>query len=332
MTRTPPRPAPADDAARLASRLRSLTRMRPVQHLAVALVDGGTVAYAGQDANERSDLEIGSVTKGLVGLLLADAVERREVSLTTTLGELLDLGGAPASRVTLESLATHSSGLPALPRGLALRGTWEHVRGRNPYADLGPDAVVGALRETRVGRAVPRYSNFGFACLGLALAAAAGTTFPALLARRVLEPLGMRDTSMPASPAEIRDGALRGHSGRGAPRAPWTMTGYAPAGGVRSSARDMARLVAALLDGSAPGTGALEPRADFQRGLRIGLAWMTSADRAGHELTWHNGMTGGFASIVTLDRAAGRGAVVLSASSRIVDDVGRALLSPETAR
>src|SRR5690606_41539095 len=120
-------------------------------------------------------------------------------------------------------------------------------------------SACGGRRGARSGCAGPRCPTCGFACCGLALAAAAGTTFPALLARRVLEPLGMRDTSIPASPAEIRDGALRGHSGRGAPRAPWTMTGYAPAGGVRSAARDMPRLGAALLHRPAAGAGAPAP-------------------------------------------------------------------------
>ena len=71
---------------------------------------------------------------------------------------------------------------------------------------------------------------------------------------------------------------------------------------------------------------AIEPRAELSRGTRIGLAWLSSTTPSGRELTWHNGMTGGFSSILVLDRAARRGAVVLNASSRIIDDVGRGLL------
>ena len=322
--------AAADRAQQLSGRLAALGRWRHVQHLAGALVTdhGATVTWAATGADERSDFEIGSVTKGLTGLLLADAVERGEVSLTTTLGELFDLGDAPARSVTLASLATQSSGLPALPRSLAWRGTWDYVRGRNPYREQGEDAVVGELRSARVGRAAPRYSNFGFATLGLALAAATGKTYPELVRSRIFTPLKMTDSYTPTSPDELPSGALQGHSARGAERDAWTMTGYAAAGAVRSTTRDMARLVVALLNGSAPGIAALEPRQDFSRDARIGLAWITTTEPSGRELTWHNGMTGGFSSILMLDRAAGRGAVVLNASSRIVDDVGRGILEP----
>ena len=202
---TAPRSERPDDGAALAERLGDFTRWRSVTHLAAALLeDGGArVTFAGRDADERSDFEIGSVTKGLTGLLLADAVERGEVSHATRLGELLELGDSPAAAIALGALATHTSGLPGLPRSLAWRGSWDYLQGRNPYREVGPDAVVDALRASRVGRAAPRYSNFGFSALGLALATASGTTYPELLKARILDPLRMTDTYVPAAPAAL---------------------------------------------------------------------------------------------------------------------------------
>src|SRR5690606_9906901 len=83
MTASSPGTHPTGDDARLAARLEPLTRWRNVTHLAAALVeDGGSrVTFAGRDADEGSDFEIGSITKGLTGLLLADSVERGEVQL-----------------------------------------------------------------------------------------------------------------------------------------------------------------------------------------------------------------------------------------------------------
>ena len=49
--------------------------------LAVAMIDGTSVRYGGHGADEHSPFEIGSITKGLTGLLLADAVRRGEVRL-----------------------------------------------------------------------------------------------------------------------------------------------------------------------------------------------------------------------------------------------------------
>jgi CubicO group peptidase (beta-lactamase class C family) len=46
-------------------------------------------------------------------LLLADAIERGEVTVDTKLGALLPLAGAPVADVTLAELASHRSGLSA---------------------------------------------------------------------------------------------------------------------------------------------------------------------------------------------------------------------------
>nr|BFE50686.1 hypothetical protein GCM10017745_41130 [Saccharothrix mutabilis subsp. capreolus] len=91
----------------------------------------------------------------------------------------------------------------------------------------------------------------------------------------------------------------------------------------------MARLTAALLDGSAPGAAALDPVADFTgRVVRIGAAWIT-LERHGRAITWHNGGTGGFRTWLGLDRAAGTGVVLLSATAVPVDRHGFALLAGE---
>lgn len=322
-----PRRGSADEAAELARRVAGFARWRNVTHLAVAVVeDGGTkVSWAARGADDRSDFELGPTTKALTGLLLADSVERGEVTLETPLGELLDLGDGPAAGVTLESLATHASGLARLGPGMGWRTSWAQLRGRDPFRGIGPDDVLAQLRAARLGRA--RYSNLGFAALGLALGAASGLPYPRLLRERLLEPLRMTDTYVPVAPADLRPAALTGHSARGADREPWLLDGYAAAGGVRSSARDLSRLVAALLAGTAPGVAALEPRAELTQRTEVGLAWMTSSDAAGQELTWHSGMTAGFSSMLALDRPAGRGSVVLNANGRIVDDIGRGILA-----
>ena len=137
----------------------------------------------------------------------------------------------------------------------------------------------------------------------------------------------MSGTYAPATPAELRPTALPGRSRTGRPREPWTGEAIAPAGGLRAPITDLARLVAALLDGSAPGLAALDPVADFSGPrVRIGAAWIT-LEHQGREITWHNGGTGGFRSWLGLDRRAGTGVAVLSAASRSVDRYGFELLT-----
>lgn len=93
---------------------------------------------------------------------------------------------------------------------------------------------------------------------------------------RIAEPLELGSFSVPASPDELTSEAIAGTSPSGREQAAWTGSGLAPAGGIRSDVEDMGRLTAALLDGSAPGSAALEPVADMKAGRRIGAGWMIS--------------------------------------------------------
>ena len=168
-------------------------------------------------------LEIGSVSKGLTGMLLADSRDRGETRDDTRLGDLLPLTGAPASDITLGELATHTSGLPRLADGTrVLRATvelWRH--GTNPYGE-GLDDLLAATGRTRLRRRRPRYSNLGFMLLGHALAAAAGTTYAALLRDRVTAPLGMAGHDRARHRGRSGTAAAQGCSRRGRPVEPWT--------------------------------------------------------------------------------------------------------------
>jgi CubicO group peptidase (beta-lactamase class C family) len=308
-------------AARAARRLG-----RHHDRFVVAEVADGATRIAEVGLTAGSDLEIGSVSKGLTGMLFADSRERGETRDDTRLGTLLPLDGTPAADVVLGDLATHTSGLPRLAAGTgALRATWElWTRGTNPYGETLDELLVDT-RCTQVGRRRPSYSNLGVMLLGHAIASAAGTTYAGLLRDRLTGPLGMAATSVPTTPAELGPAAVSGRSRRGRPAQAWTGEGLGPAGGIRSTAADLGRLLRALLDGGAPGVAALDPVRRFTGPLRIGAAWLT-LDRRGALLTWHNGGTGGFRSIVVLDRVAGVGVAVVSATARSVDRAGFALL------
>ncbi|MEY9212543.1 beta-lactamase family protein [Thermobifida halotolerans] len=311
---------------RLAARLEELLGPRhPV--VAAAVVSPRGTAVAGRGTGPDSDFEIGSISKGVTGLLYADALARGEIGPDTTLGDLLPLDGTPAAEVTLASLSTHRSGLPSLPasahpwrRTLAL---WRH--GTNPYGE-NLAQLLDQARKVRLGKPRPRYSNFGFELLGHALARAAATTYAELLHRRIAAPLELDRCYVPATADQLRPGALTGTGRRGRPKEPWTGEALGPAGGIRASITGMARLTAALLEGTAPGIAALDPVTSFGAGARIGAAWITTPVR-GRPVTWHNGGTGGFRSWLGIDRAASTGVVVLSATARSVDRHGFALLT-----
>ena len=302
---------------------------RRVRRCAVAVVDLGAEPVrrtAFVDADAETPFEIGSVTKPLTGLLVADAIERGEVSHATTVGDLVPRsGGTELGTVTLGELVTHRSGLPRIPRGprFLLRVLASNYFGTDPYRGLSARRVLDdAAAQRLTGRGVERYSNLGAAVAGQALAERAGRSYPALLRERILSPLGMTSTSAEADATPAR----RGYTRWGRRSAAWRLAGYAPAGGVVSTIDDMAALLEALLRGTAPGMSALDPldetgpggdeRAMFWaiRPAR-GRGFQSAQERTLRPTTrmgWHNGETGGFSAFLAIYPNGGRGVVALS--------------------
>ncbi|GGY99036.1 penicillin-binding protein [Streptomyces nitrosporeus] len=317
--RTAPR-APADDVP--AARLRALLAAAPGPAAAVGALHGGTrTVLCSGGALDSTRFETGSLSKTFAALLLAELVARGEVSYADRADRYLPFR-IPGPPMTLLHLATHTSGLPRLPPGLirsAVRSGWFS----NPYARFTESDLLTALARTRPrhrpGTRV-HYSNFGGALLGGVLARAAGGTgsdYPALLAERITGPLALADTTCdPGLPAAT------GHW-HGRPRPPLRMPGLAPAGAVRSSARDLLRVLEALLyPETAPGrflrtalTEVQRPRLIIPRtGSRLCLVW-NLRPRPDGPLLHHSGGTMGFTAFAGFLPHSGTGLVALTATA-----------------
>lgn len=308
----------------LAARARPLLR-GALDRVSVATIDGDTITYAHFGANENTEYEIGSITKTFTSLLLANAIARGEVTAETKLGELLPLGGAAAADVRLAELASHRSGLPrlaTLPRDQVTANLLA-IAHRDPYIQDAEGVIAQARAATLSNRGEVAYSNLGAALLGQALAAASGVDYARLVQERIFQPLGMTASSIPVTAQNLPDDAPTGYSAAGKDEAPWTLDGWAPAGGIRSTPADMVRYARALLDGSAPGIDALRPHWEFGE-QEVGYAWFTQ-EIAGQAVTWHDGRSGGFAGMIVLDRANAQAVIILSNTSDSVDDAGIAL-------
>ena len=213
--------------ARLAGR-----RSRRVAAVTVDLGAPAPVRSAFIRADAGTLFETGSVTKALTGMMLADAIERGELSMDSTAAELLPaLDCTRAATVTVRELCTHTSGLPRLPVDprTAARVAMFAFAGLDPYRGITPSRVIalaGRQRLRRRGQAA--YSNLGAALLGQILAGRAGCSFPDLLRARVFTPLGMSSAAVatrqhkaapgwsatvcpvPVGPGRVRPGR-RGH-------------------------------------------------------------------------------------------------------------------------
>ncbi|MFD7097467.1 serine hydrolase domain-containing protein [Streptomyces xanthophaeus] len=293
---------------------------------------GGTGGDQGAVPGADTLFEIGSVTKTFTALALARLAVSGTVDLDEPLGALLPQGTVVPtrgdSRITLRHLATHTSGLPRLPKGMLLRA-WLRPSTPDPYAGCTAEVLLDGLARTRLGAAPGqrfRYSNLGAGLLGLALARRAGTDYETLVTREVCAPLGMDDTGV--TPDRPRSGdTAQGHVGRGRPAQPWHLADLAGAGGLRSTATDLVAFVRAQLDGGPPElaeairlTRTVEhPTSGF---AWVHLGWMghrLHPRQGAHLQIWHNGGTGGFSSFVGFDPEKRLAVIALGNTRHAVD-------------
>lgn len=304
------------------------------RHVAAALIDGDGPVFAGFGADQHREFEIGSATKTFTAALVMDAVSHKKLTLDTTVGQILGTAaqGSAIERTTVRALASHTSGLPRLPQSsLAASMGSVFLRG-NPYAGItAADLQHDALQAKLSGVGSYEYSNLGVALEGLLAAHALGGEYAPLVTERILRPLGMGATRIPASAAALGAHPTRGRDESGRSVAPWPMDGYAPAGGIRSTAADMAVYLRSMMDGSNPGARGVQPTATVRAGSRVGVNWFTTETAAG-PVVWHNGMTGGFASFIGWSPTKKRGVVLLTDTALSVDELALKVLTGEVAR
>ena len=314
---------------------------------AVAWVDADGVSFFNAGTFSADDaraitpdtqFELGSVSKVFTALLLAESERLGKAGRNDPAAKYLlpadDPAQAALAKITLLSLSTHTSGLPRLPANIGPNPDGNP----DPYAAYDRAALVAALRlhgpVAPAGRAMA-YSNFGVSVLGEALGAAWGTTYTEALREHVLAPLGLKATSVGLAgsppPAEL---APAHANGRVVPN--WTWQACAAAGGLRSSARDMAVLLTAFIGQAehplrAAMDATLQPqRAAEDTGGHIALGWMLTDD-AERPVTWHNGATAGSHTFVAFSPKTGAGIALLANFQKASEPLGFALLGARPA-
>jgi beta-glucosidase-like glycosyl hydrolase/CubicO group peptidase (beta-lactamase class C family) len=173
--------------------------------------------------------------------------------------------GGAKSKVTVENLLTHSSGLEAWAP------LYEEVQRREEFL-----AKVAAMNLAYEPGTKSVYSDLGFFLLGEVLERVAGEPLDVFVTRRVFEPLGMTSTLFcPAKdlisciPPTERD-AWRGRLVRGEvhDENAYALGGVAPHSGLFSTAPDLARFAQMLLDGGVYDHRRIVSRATVERFTR----------------------------------------------------------------
>ena len=293
----------------------------------------GAIDSLGTAPDAHTFYEIGSISKVLTGVALAEMAARGEVALETPVRDVLPdsamVAQHEAGPIRLWHLSTHTSGLPRLFLEMGFAPGFSMA---DPYARFDDAALYRALSQPRAETAPGEawaYSNVAVGLLGHALGRHAGTTYGALVTDRVLTPLGMTET-VAEVPPPLADRSPPGHDG-GGPVADWTFTDAVfAAGGWRSTAADLLTFGEAALDPAATPLAdalalSLEPRFDLGDGRRMGLGWFLGAvPETDVAMAQHSGGTGGFRSFLAVVPDAGVVVVALTnlSSAAGVDALG----------
>jgi len=289
----------------------------------------GSTGPSGAPLNAGSVLEIGSLSKVFIGVLLADMIQRGEVELTEPIAGLLPPHVRVPTRsgreITLLDLATHTSGLPTMP------GNFPEPENAEAYAGYTVDQMYEFLSSYELPKdpgGESQYSNL-ISLLGYGLARRAGKPYEVLLRERIFSPLGMEETAVTLT-AEMERRMTEGSSGFGDPQPHFVAPAFAPSGGLKSTINDMLDFVEANLVEADTGLyAALRYARQPQRpigdsGDFYGLGWGT--DSLGHAVG-HSGGTFGYNSYIYIDSEKRRALVALANfSGNRANEVGVHLL------
>jgi CubicO group peptidase (beta-lactamase class C family) len=291
-----------------------------VPGLAVAVTDRErtlwTAAYglgdiaAAKPVGPETLFQIGSISKSVAVLAVLQQVDQGRLDLDAPVTDYL-----PWFR------------LRAGTEGVTLHRLLSHTAGLVPGMDATPSTLGEALALARTEAAAGsgfRYSNAGYAVVGLVLEHATGLPVADALAQAVLAPAGMASSETVVTNAlrsrsavgyEPLDDSIPWRPGLPLAPAPWAETDSA-AGSISSTAGDMAAYARLLLR---RGRGVVSDES-FTRMITSasdpdekgwGYGYGMAVQPAARLLIGHNGSSPGFTASLDVDMTAGLGVIVL---------------------
>ncbi|MDD2550381.1 MAG: beta-lactamase family protein [Bacteroidales bacterium] len=284
--------------------------------LSVAIIHNDEINYYGiikeNDTikpidNKNKIFEIGSITKVFTSTVLVSLVEDNKFKLADYINSYYSFPFKDNTKITFESLANHTSGLPRLPENLDL------TNAHNPYKNYGEKALneylENMLKLENEPAKVYSYSNLGAGLLGYTLGVSQKTSFQKLLQDRIFEKFRM--TNSFTSSNNLNNSLVKGLNSNGEIVSNWDFDALFGAGGILSSTEDLAKFAKAQLN---PKNRELalsrKPTFNVNEKMEIGLGWHILKSENDKELFWHNGGTAGYSSSIAIN-LEGRNAVII---------------------
>lgn len=282
--------------------------------ITVGIIKDGQASYTvyGENGkelpNKQHTYEIGSLTKTFTATLIAKAAQEGKIDIDATIDRYLDLPDGN-TYPTVSELLTHTSGYNSFYFESPMISNF--FKGRNDFCGVTKEMVKGKASSLNMTNANYKfkYSNFGYAVLGLVLESVYGQDYTALVNDFALNELKLSNTHI-----SDRSGAL-GHY--------WDWNdndAYLSAGGITSDINDILSYAQMQLD-------EFGYMADCHKTLKIinastsqykmmginmdeiGMSWIIDKENG---FIWHNGGTGNYNCYLGFNPENGTAVVVLS--------------------
>ena len=282
--------------------------------ITVGIIKDGVSSYKvyGEDGKElpaqSHTYEIGSLTKTFTAALVRKAMLEGKIDIYDTIDEYLDF---PSGRKypTVQQILTHTAGYREYYFELPM--IFNKLTGRNDYYGISEDRVqkrAGRIRQ-KYSTYGFKYSNFGYAVLGLILESVYGKDYTELVNGFVKDELSLTDTHISTG-----DGDLGRY---------WKWKdddAYISAGAVTSTIDDMLAYAQLQLEDEDIFLYCHYPQKEIgattkqyaAMGIRmdeIGMSWIIDDENG---IIWHNGGTGHYNSYLGFIPEKGIAVVVLS--------------------
>ncbi len=275
--------------------------------------------------------EIGSITKTFTGIILAHAVQEGKVKLNDDIRNYL-VGNFPnlqfeGKAIQLLHLSNHTSRLPSQPKIVET--------GKDPFDTSEPSdekIFVSVLQNINLD-AIPgtkeEYSNFGVGLLGYILEKVYDQSYEQLLDKYIFKPYKMSESKITFMESDYMKYA-QGYDVEGNTTKYWRNRLVEPAGGIRSTAKDMLLYMQEQLKAKAESATWLSHQltlGDNKKGR--GLNWSISTTKKGYLVWGHAGGTDGFSSLCLIYPELNSGIVLLTNNGNHDDqsfyDIGKSI-------
>lgn len=319
--------------------------------MSIGIYNNGVFTFYGYGETEKNNrtipsrkhlYEIGSISKTFTGWLLAQEVIKGTIHLDSSINRYLPDSIAAMvynnKPITVKSLSNHTSGIPSLPLNFKM------VPGYNandPYAGYSRDILFTYLKTFRPFQEPDkqlRYSNMAVGILGNILEMKTGIQYEIMVRQRIAKPLNMNYTGLTQKEYDkIKPLQTACYDGVGNKTSRWHFQAMRAAGSLYSNAEDLLLYAKALTEPMQTSNFykslelSMQPTFTSNANTKIGLGWFI-VSRKGNQYINHSGGTGGYRSVLIVDRMNKRAVVILSNVANDVTELGFQIMDTINAK